>query len=131
MAGEVHFSWRMRKGASREDADSIVEAFDQQPGGSASLLSGDAFVGTTAVLIIAGVAGFSFLASQIQNLVCKSRKAGVVIDARRDPLLIQEVDALPGGTVVTINAEGKKETHDACATGFDLAEVIAALNPVG
>lgn len=121
----------MRQSASEEEITSIVEEFDRQPGGSASLLTGSSFVGTATVLIIAGVAGVSFLASQIQNLVCKSRKAGVVIDARKDPLLIEEVEALPGGTVVTINAEGKKETYDACATGFDLAEVVAALNPTG
>lgn len=131
MAGEVHFSWRLRDGASREDAAAIVDDFDQQPGGAASLIDAGAFVGTTAILIIVGVAGFTFLASQIQNLVCKARKAGVVIDAREDPLLIQEVDSLPGGTVITINADGKKETHDACVTGFDLAKVIAALNPAG
>jgi len=112
------------------EAASLVEGLREDPDASVSLLTGEAFVGT-AILIVAGVAGVTYLAAQIQNLVCKSRKAGVVIDARQDPLLIKEVGELPGGTVITINAEGKQETHDACATGFDLAEVIAALSPAG
>lgn len=127
----MRFSWRMQGDAPTAEAAAVVEALKKDPDGSVSLLTGTAFVGAAAILIIAGVAGATYLAAQIQNLVCKSRKAGVIIDARQNPLLIEESEALPGGTVVIIKGEGKQETHDACATGFDLAEVIAALTSVG
>ncbi len=130
MKRQVRFSWRIQEDAPTTEAAALVEGLRADPDASVSLLTGEAFVGT-AILIIAGVAGASYLAAQIQNLVCKSRKAGVVIDARQDPLLIKEVGELPGGTVITINAEGRQETHDACATGFDLAEVISALGSAG
>lgn len=89
--------------------------------------TGTALFAETAALIVSGAAGVMYLASLIQNLVCRERKTGIVIDARPDPLSITEVPNLPGGTVITITAEGKQQTHDACAGGFDLASLIAAL----
>lgn len=124
----IAFSWRLRQGASLADARKIVLEIDEDPRSSAALLdTGKAVFAETATLIISGTASAGYLASQIQNVVCRGRKRGLVIDARGDSLSIVEVPDLPGGTVIAFTADGNHTTYDVCADGLDLNAVITAL----
>ena len=85
------------------------------------------FFAVDATVIITGAATLTAIAAEVQKIVCRERKQGVVIDARLVPLYITKSSELPGGTVITITQDGQQVTYDACAAGVDLTAIISAL----
>jgi hypothetical protein len=85
------------------------------------------FFAVDATVIVTGAATLTAIAAEVQKIVCRGRKQGIVIDARLVPLSITESSQLPGGTVITITQDGRQTTYEACAAGFDLTAIISAL----
>jgi hypothetical protein len=130
MNDAIAFSWRLLQSTSLGDARRFVLEMEKEPQSSAVLLdTGTALFAETAALIISGAASVGYLASQIQNVACRGRRPGLVIDARHDPLAIVEVPDLPGGTVITFAADGTQATYNACADSLDLKAVLTLLRP--
>jgi hypothetical protein len=124
----IAFLWRLRQETPSADARTLIFEIEKDASGSAVLLdTGTSLFAETAALIISGTASVGYLAAQIQNVICRGRKPGLVIDARHDTLSIVEVSDLPGGTVITITADGRQATYNACADGLDFSTVIRGL----
>jgi hypothetical protein len=85
------------------------------------------FFAVDATVIVTGAATLIAITAEVQKIVCRERKQGIIIDARLVPLSITESSQLPGGTVITITPDGQQITYDACAAGFDLTAIISAL----
>jgi hypothetical protein len=85
------------------------------------------FFAVDATVIVTGAATLAAIAAEVQKIIFRERKQGIVIDARLVPLSITESSQLPGGTVITITKDGQQTTYDACAAGFDLTAIISAL----
>lgn len=125
----IDYSWRLQRDTPPAVARTLVADLNSPVVSSAVLLdTGTALFSETMALIISGTASAAYLASKIQDVVCRGRKPGLIIDARHTPLSITETKDLPGGTVITITADGEQQTHDACSNDSNLAAVIAALH---
>jgi hypothetical protein len=124
----VEFSWHLLPDASSADADALATEIEDDGESRPSVLdAGTGLVPEAASLVVTGMATLTILAARIERVVCRVRKSGLIIDARQQPLLIAESHDVPGGTILTITADGAQHEYDACKTGVDLPAILSGL----
>jgi hypothetical protein len=125
----LDIAWQLSSTATVADGEAAVEELASlDPEAAVSVLPApNALFPDDAGVVIVGAVALVALARRIVDAVCRVRKRGLIVDARETPLRIVESSQLPGGTVLTIEANGTQVTYDACASTFDLVPILEAL----
>ena len=127
---QIAFEWKLPAniGAAAE-ADHLSAVLKLDPEADVVLLpSPRGVVPLDEGAILMGVMALTGLARRILDLVCVARHPGIIIDARiKDRVEIHEQKSLPGGTVITIAADGSQTRENVCGGDFKLGRLISML----